>query len=92
MKKKNLELFVKRHANGVDPTGLVHWAVVRSEGRPYYRYRKVIPTDGVCLSSHGENIDTEVAVKLDLIYLKDKARGYKAGVLRGAFAVRGRLD
>ncbi|MGR9073847.1 MAG: hypothetical protein ACU833_12355 [Gammaproteobacteria bacterium] len=88
----NLELFVKRRADGVDPTGLEHWAVIRSEQRTHYRYRKAIPTDGVCLSSHGENIDTEEAVKLDQIYLQDNIRGYKAGVLPGSFAVRGSLD
>jgi hypothetical protein len=41
-----------------------------------------------CLKCHGTDIDPAVAAKLDALYPKDMARGYKAGDVRGAFTLR----
>ncbi|MBL6933600.1 MAG: DUF3365 domain-containing protein, partial [Rhodospirillales bacterium] len=50
---------------------------------------KAIPTDEKpCLACHGGNISEEVAAKLDDLYPQDKARGYNAGDIRGAFTIR----
>jgi hypothetical protein len=53
------------------------------------RYMKAIPTAAKpCLACHGAKISPEVAAKLDDIYPEDKARGYGAGDIRGAFTIR----
>ena len=41
-----------------------------------------------CLKCHGENLDPETAAILDELYPQDKARGYKAGQVRGAFTLK----
>ena len=40
-----------------------------------------------CLTCHGSNIKPELAAKINSLYPEDKATGYKAGELRGAFTI-----
>lgn len=66
-----------------------HSEIVTENGRRYLRYMKPIPIQGMCLSCHGprETLSGAVRDTLDERYPRDKATGYKAGQLRGAFTV-----
>lgn len=59
------------------------------ESRPdgQFRYMKAIPTGGLCLACHGSDIPAEVDALLDVNYPHDRARGYAAGDIRGAFSI-----
>jgi len=48
---------------------------------------KAVPTEGVCLACHGQNISPEVQTKLNELYPDDKATGYSLGQVRGAIVV-----
>lgn len=62
---------------------------VTENGRRFLRYMKPITVQGMCLSCHGprEKLAPEVREVLDASYPRDKATGYQAGDLRGAFTV-----
>ncbi|MEJ5367021.1 MAG: DUF3365 domain-containing protein [Bryobacteraceae bacterium] len=68
--------------------------VVEEGGRRYARYLKPIVVQAMCLGCHGgrESMAEEVRQVLDERYPRDRATGYKAGDLRGAFSVTLRLD
>ena len=51
-------------------------------------YIKAIPTKGVCLNCHGQNIDKDVQAEILSKYPNDNAIGFKLGDIRGAFSVR----
>lgn len=57
----------------------------RADGQ--LRYMKAIPTGGLCLACHGSEIPVEVGALLDENYPHDRARGYAAGDIRGAFSI-----
>ncbi|MBI4892860.1 MAG: DUF3365 domain-containing protein [Acidobacteria bacterium] len=65
-----------------------HTQTVTENGRRYIRYMKPILVQGVCLACHGprEKLAPEVLEVLDARYPRDKATGYRAGDLRGAFS------
>ena len=84
--------FEKQKAAGVDLAGMENYAVVESEGSQVFRYMKAIPTAGVCLDCHGENIKPEILAKVDQLYPVDQARGFKLGDIRGAFTLSKKLD
>jgi cytochrome c553 len=83
-----LQEFETRKAAGEDPLQLVKAEVVEEQGRKQFRMMKAIPTAEICLKCHGGEIDGAVAAKLDELYPQDKARGFKAGDLRGAFTLK----
>lgn len=62
---------------------------VIENGKRYLRYLKPIIIQPMCLSCHGApgQIPGEVSALLSERYPRDKATGYKAGELRGAFSV-----
>lgn len=82
-----LRKFEERKAAGEDPTKIEYSEVVAAGGKKTFRYMKAIPTQEVCLACHGETIDKATEAKLAKLYPKDKARGFKAGDLRGAFTM-----
>lgn len=82
-----LRKFEERKAAGEDPTKIEYSEVVAAGGKKTFRYMKAIPTQEVCLACHGEKIDKATEAKLAKLYPKDKARGFKAGDLRGAFTM-----
>lgn len=51
------------------------------------RYLKAIVTQPICLTCHGATIEPQVEQALARHYPDDRARGYAAGDLRGAFVV-----
>lgn len=51
------------------------------------RYMKAIPTGGLCLACHGNDLAPELRKLLDSNYPHDRATGYRDGEIRGAFSV-----
>lgn len=68
--------------------------IVEEEGRRYARYMKPIVVQPMCLGCHGprEKLSEPVRAVLDERYPRDRATGYKAGDLRGAFSVTMRVE
>jgi len=87
--------FAERRKSGESADTLAYSEVVEEGGDKYYRFMKGIvmpPLEKMpCLKCHGENIDAQTAAKLDILYPDDKARGYKAGQVRGAFTLKKKL-
>lgn len=87
--------FEERRAKGEGPDTLAYAEIVEEGGDKYFRFMKGIvmpPKDKMpCLMCHGENIDAKTAAMLDELYPQDKARGYKAGQVRGAFTLKKKL-
>ena len=82
-----LEQFEERKANGEDPQQLAHTEVVTDDGKKKFRFMKAIPTAPVCLACHGETVDAAVEARIAELYPEDRARGYNAGDIRGAFTI-----
>ncbi len=79
--------FEQRAETGEPLENMEHHAVVKKDGRPYFRYMKAIPARSMCLVCHGTDIPEEVQKALDKMYPGDKAHGFEAGDLRGAFTI-----
>jgi hypothetical protein len=79
---------LREWASGGGPPKEV-FETVTENGKRYLRYLKPITIQPMCLSCHGapEQVPAEVAALLNERYPRDKATGYKAGELRGAFSV-----
>jgi hypothetical protein len=90
--RKVLEEFVRRIGSGADPASLEHAETVTEGGETVFRYMKAIPTAAEpCLACHGSNVQPEVKTEILRLYPDDKATGFKAGDLRGAFTVSQKL-
>jgi hypothetical protein len=82
-----LNKFEARKAAGEDPAKIAYGEVMEQNGRKHFRFMKAIPTAELCLNCHGTELKPEVVEALDKHYAADKARGYSAGDLRGAFTL-----
>lgn len=82
-----MQTFEEKKAAGADPATLEHGEVVDEGGKKRFRFMKAIPTAEVCLTCHGGAIKDEVKGKLAALYPLDKATGFAAGDLRGAFTL-----
>ena len=87
-----LESFEKRKAAGEDPKKLEFHEIIETNDHRELRYMKAIPTAGLCLACHGETLDLQVKTRIQTLYPHDKATGYKAGDIRGAFTITQPLD
>lgn len=86
--KKVLNTFESRKAKGESPKGMEYSEVVDDSGKKVFRYMSAIPTaPKPCLACHGGKIPEKVDAALKDMYPDDKARGYKAGDIRGAFTI-----
>jgi len=85
--KKVLQEFEARKAAGEDVKPMAYFEEVENNGVKSFRFMKAIPTAAPCLTCHGDNIAPEVTAMLDASYPEDKARGFKAGDIRGAFTI-----
>jgi hypothetical protein len=86
--KKVLEDFEARKAKGEKPMGMEFAEIVDDGGKKQFRYMSAIPTaEKPCLACHGAKIPAAVEEALKADYPNDKARGYKAGDIRGAFTI-----
>ena len=86
-----LEGFEKDKAAGKPVAELVWKKVVEVDGKPTLHMMKAIGTEDVCLTCHGTAINPEVQAKIQALYPEDKAVGFKAGDMRGAFSVSAAL-
>jgi hypothetical protein len=82
-----LQQFDARKAAGEDPLQIDYAATQVIDGVETYAYMKAIPTPDLCLTCHGADVKPEVQAKLSELYPDDKAVGYAAGDLRGAFLI-----
>jgi hypothetical protein len=78
-----LHSFEQRLAAGEEIGGLEASTVENGQ----FRYMKAIGTESLCLGCHGDNLSAPVAARLAELYPADKATGYQAGQLRGAFTL-----
>lgn len=86
--KAVLEKFEARKAAGESLAAMEHAEIVSEGGKKEFRYMKAIPTaERPCLVCHGGQIAPEVVAVLDRRYPGDRARGFKAGDIRGAFTI-----
>jgi Protein of unknown function (DUF3365). len=72
---------------GEELGALEAWEVVEVAGRPAFRYMKAIGTASPCLTCHGSALKPEIASKVRELYPDDRAVGFAAGDLRGAFTL-----
>jgi hypothetical protein len=90
-----LKQFEEQRTKGEGPDALVYAEMVQEGGEEYFRFMKGIvmpPLEKMpCLMCHGEDLDPKTAAALDQLYPQDKARGYKAGQVRGAFTLKKKL-
>ncbi|HSD69422.1 MAG TPA: DUF3365 domain-containing protein [Woeseiaceae bacterium] len=70
---------------GTDPGAAPDFFEARPDGQ--FRYMKAIPTGGLCLTCHGTTIPDDVRELLNEHYPHDRALGYEAGDMRGAFSI-----
>ncbi|WKW51759.1 Tll0287-like domain-containing protein [Rhodomicrobium lacus] len=85
---ETLARFEAAKAGGADPAKLERAEILESDGARRFRYMKAIPTAAEpCLACHGTNLAEPVKVKLAELYPDDKATGYSAGDIRGAFTL-----
>lgn len=67
---------------------MVRSAAVSTDNGPAYRWIRAIPTQGMCLTCHGETLEPDVAAAITARYPDDKATGFREGQLRGALSIR----
>ncbi len=82
-----LEQFESLKAAGNPIAEMSYAEVVETNGQKTYRYMKAIPTQEICLTCHGSDLDPKLAEAIDAAYPEDQARGYSAGDIRGAFTL-----
>ena len=82
-----LDEFRARLAGGEEMAAIEAYEVVEVEGRPTFRYMRAIGTASPCLACHGSALKPDVAAKLKELYPDDRAVGFSAGQLRGAFTL-----
>jgi len=82
-----LEDFDVRANDGEEIANIEYYAVVDTEDGPAFRYMKALGTEPLCLTCHGESISAPLLERLDALYPDDRARGYRAGEIRGAISI-----
>lgn len=84
-----LSQFQQRMEAGETKKPLEHAGIQEADDSRYFRYMKAIKVKPQCLGCHGPVEDQPKAIRATLKeqYPADKAVGYKAGELRGAFSV-----
>ena len=82
-----LQNFEQRLKKGESIQNLEFAEIIKKDNQPVFRYMKAIPTQGVCLSCHGEKLSPDVTKKLSELYPEDQATGFKMGDIRGAFSI-----
>lgn len=87
-----LEAFDARRAAGEDPAKIEQETVIQLGQQRYYRYMKAIPAADACILCHGSAIAPGLQARITDLYPNDRATGYKAGDLRGAFTLTRRID
>jgi hypothetical protein len=88
--QKALMDFEKRSLRGEDIEKMSFSEVVSEPAGKFFRYMKAIDVKPQCIACHGpeDRITPAVREILQERYPQDKATGYKAGDLRGAFSIK----
>jgi len=89
---KVLQDFEKRLKQGVAIKDLEYSEILNKHSQPEFRYMKAIPTQGICLSCHGDKLAPAITEKLQQLYPQDQATGFKLGDIRGAFTITRSVD
>ncbi|WP_305906349.1 DUF3365 domain-containing protein [Methylomarinum sp. Ch1-1] len=87
-----LQQFQRRQQQGEAITDLEYAQIVERNGQRYFRYMKAIPTQALCLTCHGEQLNEQLTDKIERLYPQDRATGFAIGDIRGAFTISRRLD
>ncbi len=82
-----LKAFLARKAAGEDIARLEAWRLEGEGADARLRFMKAIPTAEMCLQCHGTAIAPEVKAALAESYPQDRATGFSAGDIRGAFSI-----
>ncbi len=83
-----LSRFQDQAAAGADLASLEHAEIVETGGKKAFRYMRAIPMAAApCQTCHGASLAPEVASRVRALYPDDRATGFSAGELRGAFSV-----
>ena len=84
-----LARFQRQLDEGVAMKNLEYAGVEKAGGTRYFRYMRPIEVKGQCLGCHGPKDQQPAAIReqLQKEYPNDRAVGYQAGDLRGAFSV-----
>ena len=85
--KRVLEEFDAAKSTGADAAKLEHFEVLENNGVRAFRFMKAITVAEPCLTCHGDAIKEPVKARLGELYPYDRASGYKAGDIRGAFTL-----
>lgn len=85
-----LAKFQERAAKGEKFDKMAFAEIVEEPNGKYFRFMKAIGVQGQCLTCHGDpaSMKDEVKALLNERYPHDKAKGYKAGDLRGAVSIK----
>ena len=81
-----LNQFEKRKAAGESLKTMEYAETVKIGDKLVYRYMKPIPTAGLCVSCHGDNMPESLTNKVRTLYPDDQATGFSVGDIRGAFS------
>lgn len=87
-----LQDFEQRLKKGESIQNIEFAEIIKKDNQPVFRYMKAIPTQGLCLSCHGDKLSPDVAEKLRELYPEDLATGFKTGDIRGAFSITRHID
>lgn len=80
-----LQAFAARITGGAPPAVPAEYFAVAGDGSA--RYMRAIVTQPMCLVCHGENLAPPLEAAVAERYPDDRATGFRAGELRGAFVV-----
>jgi len=86
--KMTLLQFERRKSAGEDVSNMEYSEVVNDGTNTVLRYMKPIPTAGLCVTCHGNNLSNELSKKITMLYPRDKATGFNIGDIRGAFSLQ----
>lgn len=84
---KIMKSFEQKHTDGDKFGSLYAQDIVEVNGKVAFRFMQAIETKGICLKCHGTKIAPEVVKKISELYPDDKATGFNAGDIRGAFSI-----
>jgi hypothetical protein len=86
-----LENFQTQVDEGAKLDSLVSSDIVQENGKTVFRLMKGIKMGGLCLKCHGSQLSPQLKERLVDLYPYDRATGFKAGDLRGAFTLEKQL-
>jgi len=89
-----LNSFEKKLAEGTPADQLIHIEKLNTNAGSTFRMMKAIPTQGICLTCHGDKqtMSEDLLSTLQQTYPNDLATDYQVGQIRGAFSVTQTID